>query len=356
LGLLETIMSSRPGSARCHDVVVVSAADNSYAMPLAVTIRSALDHLHSDRRMQLFILDGGLSEHNKTRLLKSWMDPRLQVHWIQPNIADVQDLPVSAHVNRVSYFRLLMPLLLPEHVTRAVYLDADMLVRHDLGDLWNEDQGEHAVLAVQDIAAPMLDSEAALPAYGRCRYYLASARPIANYRELRLAATTKYFNGGLLVADLAKWRRMRLSEQMLKCLRENRQHVLWWDQYALNVMLAGDWRELDHRWNQGAHIYAYPNWRESPLDRQTFAQLRTSPWIVHFCSPSKPWHYFCRHPFKEEFRHYVGLTDWNGWQPERPKEFLRRWWGHHYKPLRGKVQARWRAVKLALSPKRRRAA
>ena len=53
-----------------EDVVVVSASDNGYAMPLAVTIRSALANLAPDRRMRLYILDGGIDETNKRPLLE----------------------------------------------------------------------------------------------------------------------------------------------------------------------------------------------------------------------------------------------------------------------------------------------
>ena len=101
-----------------RDIVVVSAADDGYAMPLALTVRSALDHLVPERRMQLFVLDGGLSERSKTRLLMSWNDQRLTVDWIRPDMAMVRDLLVSDHVNVVTYLRLLMPLVLPNHVTR----------------------------------------------------------------------------------------------------------------------------------------------------------------------------------------------------------------------------------------------
>lgn len=346
--------NSSPGTSR--DIVVVSATDDGYAMPLAVTIRSALNHLGPDRRMQLYVLDGGLSEESKARLLKSWGDPRLSVEWVCPDMELVRDLIVSHQVNVVTYLRLLMAQVLPEHVARVIYLDADMLVRRDLGDLWDEDQGRYAVLAVPDVAAPHLDAVTSLSTFARCQRHLAAHTPIPNYRELGLPADAMYFNGGMLVADLAQWRRENFAEQMLKCLREHRQHVLWWDQYALNVVLAGKWRALDFRWNQGAHLFVYPSWRESPLDRQTFARLRKSPWIVHFCSPSKPWQYFCHHPFSRGFYRCLEQTDWRGWRPERPEDFLRLWWDHHYRPLRTQWKSRVRAIKQFIRPNRRRVA
>jgi lipopolysaccharide biosynthesis glycosyltransferase len=348
----ETIMKSQhpPDSAR--DVVVVSATDNGYAMPLAVTIRSALDHLDPHRRLRLYVLDGGLSDESKTRLFKSWNDPRLTVHWVQPNMEQVRDLFVSDQVTVVTYLRLLMAQLLPEQVTRAIYIDADMLVRQDLGQLWDEPQGDHAVLAVPDIAAPYLDAPAMLPNFKNCCEHLCAWTPIVNFRELGLPADGQYFNGGLLVADLTRWRRENFAEQMLRCLREHREHVLWWDQYALNVVLARKWRPLNVRWNQNAHVFVYPSWQKSPLDRPTFTELRESPWIVHFCSPSKPWRYFCRHPFTRDFRRCLKRTDWKGWQPARPERFLKQWWEYHYLPLRSEWKTNVRAIKQAIRRKR----
>jgi lipopolysaccharide biosynthesis glycosyltransferase len=231
-----------------------------------------------------------------------------------------------------------------------------MLVQRDLGQLWDEDQGGYAVLAAPDAAAPYLDAAAMLPNFDRCRPYLAAHAPIANYRELGLPGDARYFNGGLMVVDLTQWRRENFAELMLTCLRDNRQHVLWWDQYALNVVLAGKWRPLDHRWNQGAHIFVYPNWRLSPFDRASFRQLQKAPWIVHFCSPSKPWHYFSHHPFQRKFLRCLDRTDWRGWRPARPEDYLQLLWDHHYLPLRGEWKRRVRAVKQSVRSRLRRAA
>lgn len=343
-------------SATNRDVVVASCADERYAMPLAVTIRSTLDHLGPNRRLKLFVLDGGLTAESKARLLSSWTDPRLTVEWLRPNVELLGDLPVSEHMTSATYLRLLIPKLLPDDVHRLIYLDSDLLIRRDLGDLWDEPQGKHAVLAVQDLAAPCLDAVNYLPHFDRCRNYLAANTPVPNFRELGLPADGLYFNGGLLVIDLAQWRREHYAERMLECLREHRQHVLWCDQYALNVVFAGKWRSIDRRWNQGAHIFQYPSWRESPFDRETFRDLRANPWIVHFCSPSKPWHYFCRHPFRRTFRQCVKHTAWRGWQPEAPQNYFSEWRDCYYWPLRREWKSQVRAIKQAVGYKRHRAA
>ena len=339
-----------------QEIAVVSCADENYAMPLAVTIRSMLDSLRRDCRVRLFILDGGITPASQARLVASWKDSRLTVEFLRPDVDLVRDLPVSEHISAAAYLRLLMPSLLPAEVSRVIYLDADMLVRRDLAELWAEEQGGFAALAVQDLAAPYFNAETSIPGFDDKKKHLAAFTPIANYRELCLSPANKYFNSGLMVIDVAQWRRDRIGDQVLNCLREHREHVLWWDQYALNVVLAERWRALDLQWNQGVHVYICRNWTESWLDRATFTQLRKAPWIVHFCSPAKPWHYFCRHPFTGEFRRSLRQTAWRDWRPAPPERLLSKWWDFYYRPVRNEWKTQVRALKKAVRGDKRRAA
>lgn len=335
---------------------IVSATDDGYAMPLAVTIRSALDCLDPTSRIRLFVLDGGISDSSKQKLAESWRDSRITVEYLTADMNLVSDLMISHQVNSVTYLRLLMPRLLPSDVKKAIYLDADMLVRRDLTALWNEPLDGAAALAVPCIAAPSIDAPHHLPNFARCHKYLAGHTPVMNFRELNIPADGLYLNGGMLVVDIERWRREDYAAQMLTALREHAEHVLWWDQYALNVVLAEKWRALDYRWNQGAHLFVYPSWRESPLDRETYRAMRDDPWIVHFCSPAKPWHYFCAHPSTAEFYSALDRTAWNGWRPARPADYATKWWEFHYTRKMQQAKANFRTLKLVARETFRRAA
>jgi lipopolysaccharide biosynthesis glycosyltransferase len=204
----------------------------------------------------------------------------------------------------------------------VIYLDADLTVLGDLARLWQCDLAGRLCLAAQDCAAPYMDSAQVLPNYHSCAEYLGAARPVPNFRELGLAADAPYFNAGVLLVNLAAWREADLARQLLACLQQHAQHVRWWDQYAMNVVLAGQWGPLDIRWNQGSHAFAYPNWQQSPFDRTTFHQLRDDPYIVHFTTRHKPWRASCRHPLRKDFFQVVDRTDWAGWRPPRWRVML----------------------------------
>lgn len=309
-----------------QEVVAATAADENYVVPLAATVRSAIDSLGPDRYLRLFVLDGGICSESRGKLMQSWADPRVRIEWITPDVNVVKHLPVSHHVSISCYLRLLLPELIPSDVGKLIYFDSDMLIRRDLSDLYAEPLGDHMALAVQEMAAPWMDAEIASDGYHRQKKFLSATRPVPNYRELGIRPEAPYFNSGLLVFDAKIWREHQTAKSVLECLEFHRDHVLWWDQYALNVVMADRWRPLDVRWNQTAAAFEYPNWQLSPLDQQAFQQIRNDPWIVHYCSPSKPWHYFCDHPYRQDFYDTLKRTEWRHWLPEKPADAMSARW------------------------------
>jgi lipopolysaccharide biosynthesis glycosyltransferase len=289
-----------------RDLHVVTSADDKFVIGLAGTIRSALSCLSSQRRLRLFVLDGGITAANKIALVNHWNDARLHVEWVSVDRTKVSEFVVSDHVSDATYYRLLAPELLPSGMGKFIFLDADLLVRRDLSVLWDEPMDGLPCLAVQDIGAPFVDSRIHIGTELAGRGALVVECPIPNYKQLGLSPSNPYFNGGVMVVDLALWRREHIARRMLDLLRTEHEHVLFWDQYALNVVLSGRWRPLSPLWNQNAIVYRYPGWLESEFCVRDYPTYATDPWIVHF-NWLKPWHEDCIHPFADVFlRNLVG--------------------------------------------------
>jgi lipopolysaccharide biosynthesis glycosyltransferase len=299
-----------------NNISVALASDDAYAMSMAVTVRSLLSAMKSDRQIDLYILDVGISDDSRNKLKTSCLDPRLTVHWLKPEIDQFDNLPVMNHLNRSAYARLLTQDLLPSTLDKVIYLDSDLLVLEDISVLWDDCVlRDNACLAVQDIGAPWIDSEKVLNNLESSRNYLAAVRPIGNYQELGLPPDAPYFNSGVMVINLAFWREFNVAGRVIECLKSHSEHVLWLDQYALNVVLHGRWQQLDLRWNQGSQIFVYPCWQDSPLNQEDFYSLKYKPYIVHFTSVNKPWQIDNRHPYRKIFFRTLDRTAWAGWRP-----------------------------------------
>jgi lipopolysaccharide biosynthesis glycosyltransferase len=293
----------------CEAIHVVTSADDKFAIGLAGTFKSALAHLAHDQLIHLYVLDGGVTQANQAALVQHWNDRRLSVDWIRVDRCVVSKFITGDHMSDATYYRLLAPEVLPADLKRFIFLDADLLIRHDLNEMWQVGMDGMPCLAVQDIGAPYIDSAVALAAAPEGRLILVNERPIPNYRKLGLSPTRPYFNGGVMVVDLEMWRREHLGRRMLKVLAENAEHVTYWDQYALNTVLSGRWKALSPLWNQNSYIFRERRWLSTRFCRRECPQYANDPWIVHF-NWRKPWEIGGEHPFGAEFLRHLENSPW----------------------------------------------
>lgn len=161
-------------------------------------------------------------------------------------------------------------------------------------------------------------SETALANFSACAPYLSAARALTNFQALGIPPRTKYFNAGLLVFNLAKWRESDAARRVIAYLRDHPTQVRWWDQDGLNAILHDQWGELELPWNQIPHIFRYPSWRESPFSEAEYQAITAHPRAIHYSARSKPWHGDNTHPQRDVFFQYLDLTVWSGWRPEAP--------------------------------------
>jgi len=287
-------------------IPVVCGADDKYAMPLAVMICSILSNLDSSRELLLFIIDGGIKEENKQKIIRSIDSSQCTIQWLTPSEDLLKNLKLSGHFSIAIYYRLLIPDLLPNTFDRAIYLDCDLIVNADLGALWDIEIGDHYLLAALDgdhyLLKP-LDSR--LPS---------SASVLLNSEKLDVLPH-KYFNSGVLMLNLKKWRSEQIGLKVIHYIDQYPENIRFPDQDGLNVVLAGQWGELDLRWNQTPFIYNYSFWSDSPFDQETYNNIINDPWIIHFASKFKPWNtYKFRAKHQELFYRYLDMTDWTGWR------------------------------------------
>ncbi|MEM7782259.1 MAG: glycosyltransferase family 8 protein [Planctomycetota bacterium] len=316
-------------SVTTTEPIVLCAADDNYVMPLAVTLHSAASNLEKGNHLHVLLMDGGISESNWIGLRETLFDLPISIHIIRPDRSEIADLTISHHITHTAYFRLLAARLLPKSISKVIYLDSDVLVRGDLTELWNFDLGNDYCAAVVDISCPFINAYHAHQKYGDLKAalpFLNVIEPIRNWRELGLDGSAHYFNSGVMVLNIARWREESIEQKLLACLRDNPDYVWCWDQYALNVVFHGQWKQLPAHWNQGAHVFEYPTAAQCPISKDEFLAMRDDPSVIHFTTEFKPWKYEPFHPSQSLFFEQLDLTAWNGWRPEKPPFSWKRWW------------------------------
>lgn len=291
-----------------NTVHIAAAANDAYAMGLAVMLRSAASVLGEGRGLVAHVLTRRLSAENRERVLRSLPTGRVEVSWIDVPPDRMPDVTGRIRgfdwITVEAYDRLLLPEFLPD-LDKVIYLDSDLVVCRDPGRLWDLDTGDALLLA-----APELDPD--------CRY-VSSKKGIARYEELGLREDLDVFNSGVMVLDLAACRESYLTRRVFDYLEATHGEGGWHDQDALNAMVAGRWGRLEPRWNVTMHLFRKRGPRRAP-------DIGADPFIIHFNSSVKPWQsgfpFDCGHYF---FRH-LDETAWKGWRPRESvlKDLRRR--------------------------------
>lgn len=283
-------------------MIIATGADDRYAMPMAVTLYSALTNIEQGRAVTLYIFDGGISEQNRRRLTEMLNVSHVKVHleWVRPDLSPLNGMKTTQAFSQATYLRLLMPEIVPDRVDRIIYLDSDLVVEKDLGELWEAEMGDLPALAVQEYVFP----------YVSCLDWVGET-----YEMRGLAPSTPYCNAGVMVMNLKRWRAEEIVCGALEYMRKYPQCVRYADQDGLNAVLAGAWGLLDPRWNVmlgGINFYGQLFGMSKVEMQHAQEELLREPFILHFTGPIKPWCFVSRGPAHLRFFHYLKQSKWFG--------------------------------------------
>jgi lipopolysaccharide biosynthesis glycosyltransferase len=278
--LFKSVLSFRkPRNLNNEPIVIVLAANDSYMMMLTVTVKSLLLNYHAPNQLVFYIIEDQISRAHKDKFLRS-LDTSVQILWLTLDEIFSRNYPLLGAFRELptTYYRLLIPYIVPSNLKKVIYLDSDLVVNKDISFLWNMDFMGNVVLAVQDTRFPLIKDI------------------IDNYEELGLNPKAKYFNAGVLLINLVQWRELEISEKVLEYTRRYKDFVVFDDQYGLNAALYQRWKCINSNWNLFPEFFP------------------ARPYILHYVSvkPSSP-HYVNSN--KHFFFHYLDKTEWRGWRP-----------------------------------------
>jgi lipopolysaccharide biosynthesis glycosyltransferase len=284
-----------------REMAIACGADEGFAMPLAVMLFSAVVNLNRQYdAVDVFVVNGGFQSETREKIenVVRTGNKGARVHWMTPRVENAEALPVKGWITSAAYLRLYLPELIPETVSRVLYLDSDMLIQDDLGQLWEEHQGDaNPVAAAQDYKIPFVSSESGLK----------------NFRDLPLPPEHPYFNSGLLLMNLKMWRDERLAQRVMEYTASHAEYIQWADQDGLNAVLAKRWSVISPRWNISSHFY----YNEVTPDNATYDYLVSNrqalldrPGIIHYTGPDKPWSYRTNHPAEQRWISTLRRSGW----------------------------------------------
>lgn len=232
------------------------ACDDAYVPFLSVTLTSIRENRNTGRNYAIRVLHTGMSNASQNRLKEQLEAPGFTLEF--PNISQhildfAQGLHTRDYYSCSTYYRLFIPELYPE-LSKALYLDCDLVLREDVAQLYDLPLGDDLVGAVPD---GVVGSVTEFKLYVQNR--------------LDMPHSDHYFNAGVLLMNLDALRQWNFAERFLDLLNRVTFRV-GQDQDYLNVLCRGRVRYFGYEWNT----------------MPTGVGVR-KPKLIHYNMDAKPW-------------------------------------------------------------------
>lgn len=210
-------------------IEILLVSDSKYAAFLATTVVSILDSAAPDDSIHFHIVDGGMTTADLQKI-ESLKDRRpCEMSFYKPDLKkylkyfrkDILTFPVVVN------YRLFLAQYLPATIDKILYLDVDVVATTSLRELWETPLDDAFLAAVPDRD---IDPK--------------------HVEKLPLEGYKNYFNSGVLLFNVKKWREETILKEMLDVCMEIKDIIEFPDQDVLNVYAARTrYAQLDPRWN-----------------------------------------------------------------------------------------------------------
>lgn len=255
-------------------ITLLVTSDRLYLKHAAVMLASAARAAGNDQ-VEVYFMPQGVSDSDVEVFRKVVEKHVSAFHLVNPPPGKYNP-PTDghAHVSTAAFGKIILPNELPSSVKRAIYMDGDMVVLKNLRDLIETDLEGNVVGAVEN------------PGYDK-------------WDRTGISPESGYFNSGLILIDVDRWKEGNYTERVFDCLRQLSGIRTTADQEGLNLAFNRGWKHLDKGWNHQTHV--------SPLTT-TKADVEANAKVIHYTGSPKPWHF--PRPKRSEDIFYRQVSKW----------------------------------------------
>lgn len=291
---------------------ILYTVNDKFVPQLGAGISSICENNSEEQDICFYVCSVGISVQNQSKL-----EQLVKKYDRNITIIEIEDLKKyldfefdTSGWNPIVLIRLLMGEILPLEVTRVLYLDADTIVRGSLHALWSMNLADKILgMSVEPTVDRVRKEELGLRDYN-------------------------YHNAGVLLVDLKKWRERQAQKIILDYYKEKQGKLFANDQDAINVALKDDIYSVLPKYNFCNIYYQYPYKflckLMSPLSYFSESEFRDSvenPIIIHYLGEERPWRQGNKHKYREDYKKYLGMTEWRDAPDEEGWKLYFLCWG-----------------------------
>lgn len=246
-------------------IPIAFVTNDGYAPYLSTAIHSVIANRDPQKEYAIFVFYSNLS-FKSIKLLESLGRYNVKIICVdlKEQMQPYENLFYTfAHYTQESYYRLFLPLFLGRLYERFIYLDVDLVVNCDIGNILTEADPTKTVNAVLNYSTMEDD----------------------NYIKSLGLDTMSYINAGVMVVNCNRYIQSDYFGKAVKCM-ERREKYLYVDQDVLNQICQGDIGIIDPAWNVQWNNIGTPDKFIAKIN-ELVSNIQ-SPYIVHY-TIDKPW-------------------------------------------------------------------
>ncbi len=260
------------------DAAICIVSSNEYTPFASVVIQSIIENVDQNKYYDIVVFTDDMYIYNRVRLEKqAYKLPNVSIRVMDiSKIIEDMDFYTWAQFTPNTYYRLLAPDLFCNY-EKVIYLDSDIVVNHDIADLYSIDLEDYYMAAAYDTHVVAYCTQN--PPLEQREY---------NMQTLKMKSPEKYFQAGIALYNVKL-----LNETFEKGYLINeatKVKLKWLDQDLVNMLFQDKIKRLPNRWN--VMIANVPHATDEyylPADlRKEYYEARLDPYIIHYVGKAIP--------------------------------------------------------------------
>ena len=230
------------GSTEVDRIHVSMTLDANYLRGTMAAVLSMLQHSTCPESLYFYFLSAHDSPETFSSIRSTIPNLNFKIYYFDSNLVrgKISKSIRQALDQPLNYARIYLADIIPADVGRVIYLDSDVIVVDDIEKLWKVDMEGKVVAAPEYCAANFTQYFT--------NYFWADSKLSNTFKGRKPC----YFNTGVMVMDVEKWRKAGLTQRVEEWMAVQKQKRI----YHLGslppflLVFAGNIKPVDHRWNQ----------------------------------------------------------------------------------------------------------
>lgn len=239
-----------------NSIAICFAINDAYCEQTIKIIKSISINTATDS-IRIYILFNNLNTENKARILTTTnIDKRLDIKFVEISKNIFKDVKITIHHTSIeTYFRLLIPSLFKGIENKILYLDADIVIRKSIDQLWNTDVENYCIAGAEDIFINNINHK----------------------KNISLTDNDIYVNAGVLLFNIKKINKIFQNNDLILAAIKFK-NLTFQDQDLLNILFKGNIKQIERKYNMTM----------ADIKKSTLEKIEAAT-IIHYTGSNKPW-------------------------------------------------------------------